>query len=130
MSAWLKGSSGVRACWYHKKTTTTKTLTGEECEGKVRKLNSVIAKNVGGATDAWECTLLWTRIFNFVEVHFPYTQRNFITKTFKSCCTKYLIASGKLLVLTVKESDGAPTRGNPQVTCSKAMRITVVQRKY
>ena len=26
--------------------------TGEECKGKVRKLNSAIARNVGGTTDA------------------------------------------------------------------------------
>ena len=34
-------------------------------------------------------------------------------------CTKYLISSGKLLVATVQVSDGVPTAGNPQITCSK-----------
>ena len=41
--------------------------TGEECKGKVRNLNSAIARKVGGTTDAWACTLHRTRIFNFVH---------------------------------------------------------------
>ena len=31
-----------------------------EFKGKVRKLNSAIARNVGGTKDAWPCTLHWT----------------------------------------------------------------------
>ena len=54
-----------------------KKRTGEECKGKVKKLNSAIVSNVGGTTDALEHTLHWTRIFNFVTVHFACTQRNF-----------------------------------------------------
>ena len=57
--------------------------------------------------------------------------RNFIIKTCQRSCTKHLIASGKLLVSTVQESDGAPTAGNPQITCSKVKRIIiVVQKRY
>ena len=58
MCMWFKGSSGVRL------------ETGEEYKGKVRRLNSAIARNVGGRTDALECTLHWTRNFNyFVHVY-------------------------------------------------------------
>ena len=58
MCVWLKGSSGGRTRLFHKKTRT-----GEECKGKIRKLNIAIARYVGGTTDAWACTLHWTRIY-------------------------------------------------------------------
>ena len=47
----LKENSGVRAFWFRKKKNNEKEqkkkrIVAEECRGKVRKLNSAIAKNV------------------------------------------------------------------------------------
>ena len=113
----VKGSSGVRL----------ETWTGRECKEKMRKLNSAIARNVAGTMNALECTLHWTRPFNFVHVHFAYTQRNFL-KTSQRGCSTYVIASGKLSVATVHESDSAPTTGKPQINWVKAKQITVIEK--
>ena len=40
-----------------------KKKTGEECKAKVRKVNTAIARYVGGTTDSWACSLHWTRIY-------------------------------------------------------------------
>ena len=98
-----------------------KNRTGEECKEKVRKSNGIIPAYVGGTTDAWECTLHWTRIFSFVPIFY-----HFIIPTSQRSCIKHLIASsGKLLVATVQMSDGA---ANPQIICSKVNQIIVIQK--
>ena len=128
MCVWFKGSSGERTCWSHKIKRKRNWRRMQRESDEVQ--NGAISRNVGSITDARECTLHGTRIFNFLHVHFPCTQRNFIIKTFQRSGTKYLIASGKLLEVTVQESDGAPTTGNRQIICSKVKRITVVQKRY
>ena len=49
-------TSGGQTCWFRKKTRR-----GEECRGKMRRLNAAIARYLGGTTEEWACTLHWNR---------------------------------------------------------------------
>ena len=94
---------GEHACFIKK------PRTGEECKGKIRKLNIAIARYVGGTTDAWACTLHWTRIYRD-------------SNKFCACPLKQCVA-------TVLVSDGAPAAGNPQMSCSKMNKIIVLRKR-
>ena len=88
MCVCLMGSPGVRTYWF------IKNLNWRRMQREVRKFNCAIPRYIGGTTDASDPN------FNFLHVPLR-TLRRFITKTFQRSCTKYLIASGKLLVATV-----------------------------